>query len=116
MGLAFLAPVLGGIIEASFNVLGALSGPIAGLFILGIFVPKANKYAAIVSFMVADGGECVKKLSDALFYRRIFSQSDINHSLCNNCRWPVHHTTICQVLVSFSHHFHAKWHLQYANE
>ena len=42
VGLAFLVSKFGGVLQASLAINGALSGPILGVFSLGIFVPFAN--------------------------------------------------------------------------
>ncbi|VDK60738.1 unnamed protein product [Anisakis simplex] len=46
--LAFACQVLGGTFNAATSTLGATAGPLAGVFCLGIFFPKANKYGAFI--------------------------------------------------------------------
>ncbi|KAI6213533.1 hypothetical protein M3Y94_00161500 [Aphelenchoides besseyi] len=52
-GMAFLCQLLGGIFQVVIATLGATSGPIAGVFFLGIFFPRANRNGAIVGFFVS---------------------------------------------------------------
>lgn len=73
-GLAFMAPLLGGIIEASasiyrmrfvillhivldiqatFSITGGLFGPLIGLFFLGVFYPRATRVGSLAAFVVA---------------------------------------------------------------
>lgn len=51
--LAFLAPVLGGIVQACFSFMGALSGPLVGFFFLGALVPYAHKWPALISLVIS---------------------------------------------------------------
>jgi sodium-coupled monocarboxylate transporter 8/12 len=51
--MAFACKLLGGIFQVVVATLGATSGPIAGLFFLGVFIPKANRNGAIVGFFVS---------------------------------------------------------------
>jgi len=46
VGMAFLAGSFSGLLAASLVVFGAASGPILGVFILGIFMPFVNKYVS----------------------------------------------------------------------
>ncbi|KAI6186560.1 Sodium/solute symporter family and Sodium/solute symporter, subgroup family-containing protein [Aphelenchoides besseyi] len=66
-GMAFLCQLLGGIFQVELKncvndqpslqvviaTLGATSGPIAGVFFLGIFFPRANRNGALVGFLVS---------------------------------------------------------------
>ncbi|KAM8874104.1 sodium/iodide cotransporter isoform 1-T4 [Spinachia spinachia] len=45
-----------GVLQASFTVMGVVSGPILGVFILGMFVPATNRRGAFSGFLV---GFCV---------------------------------------------------------
>ncbi|XP_018019225.2 sodium-coupled monocarboxylate transporter 1 [Hyalella azteca] len=47
MGFAVLASKLGGLVQATAAVFGALSGPVLGLFVLGVMVPHCSKKGAI---------------------------------------------------------------------
>ncbi|CAD5218196.1 unnamed protein product [Bursaphelenchus okinawaensis] len=51
--LAFCCKFLGGIFYVVIATLGATSGPIAGVFLLGLLVPKANKNGALFGFFVS---------------------------------------------------------------
>ena len=42
VGLAFMVSKFGGVLQASLAINGALSGPVLGVFSLGLFVPFAN--------------------------------------------------------------------------
>lgn len=48
--MAFVCKLLGGIFQVVVATLGATSGPIAGLFFLGLFFPSANRNGAVVGF------------------------------------------------------------------
>jgi len=48
IALAFACHNLGGIFHVVVTILGATTGPLVGLFFLGIFFPRANKYGAFV--------------------------------------------------------------------
>uniref|UniRef100_A0AC34RLT9 Sodium-coupled monocarboxylate transporter 1 n=1 Tax=Panagrolaimus sp. JU765 TaxID=591449 RepID=A0AC34RLT9_9BILA len=52
-GLSFLCGYMGGIYLALMTVLTAATGPLVGLFFLGIFFPKANKNGAFAGVIVA---------------------------------------------------------------
>lgn len=47
IGLAFLASTLGGLVQATASVFGALSGPTLGVFVLGVMFPHCGKRGAI---------------------------------------------------------------------
>uniref|UniRef100_A0A914WGZ5 Sodium-coupled monocarboxylate transporter 1 n=1 Tax=Plectus sambesii TaxID=2011161 RepID=A0A914WGZ5_9BILA len=44
--LAFAAGPMGGIIKSSVNMMGALAGPLIGIFCLGVFFPSTNSKSA----------------------------------------------------------------------
>ncbi|XP_037079494.1 sodium-coupled monocarboxylate transporter 1-like [Pollicipes pollicipes] len=48
LAMGFLASQLGGVLQASLAVTGAVSGPILGVFTLGILVPFANAKVCLV--------------------------------------------------------------------
>ncbi|KAI1708197.1 sodium:solute symporter family domain-containing protein [Ditylenchus destructor] len=51
--MAFGCHNMGGIFHVAITFLGASTGPLVGLFFLGIFFPKANKYGAYAGFLSA---------------------------------------------------------------
>ncbi|CAL8102774.1 unnamed protein product [Orchesella dallaii] len=51
MGLAFCAQNLGAIYSATFAVVGATSGALYGVFIMGLFIPFVNGIGAIVGML-----------------------------------------------------------------
>lgn len=51
--MAYACKLLGGIFQVVVATLGATSGPIAGLFFLGLFFPKANRNGAVIGFFVS---------------------------------------------------------------
>ncbi|XP_037080770.1 sodium-coupled monocarboxylate transporter 1-like [Pollicipes pollicipes] len=53
IGLAFMVSQLGGVLQAALAINGALSGPILGVFCLGIFVPFSNGKGAVVGMLTA---------------------------------------------------------------
>lgn len=50
IGIAFLAQLLGGVLQAALTVIGLLGGPLLGLFSLGMFTINANQKGAVVGF------------------------------------------------------------------
>ncbi|KAK0423747.1 hypothetical protein QR680_008307 [Steinernema hermaphroditum] len=50
---AFAAKPLGGIIKSSLSLLGALIGPVLGLFFLGVFFTRVSTKATVCSFLLA---------------------------------------------------------------
>uniref|UniRef100_A0A914HJ04 Sodium/solute symporter n=1 Tax=Globodera rostochiensis TaxID=31243 RepID=A0A914HJ04_GLORO len=55
-GMAFACTNLGGIFNVVLTIIGATSGPLVGLFFLGIFFPGANKIGAFVAFVLSTVG------------------------------------------------------------
>jgi Na+/proline symporter len=51
--MAFGCSSLGSIYHVVLTVLGATTGPVVGLFFLGIFVPRANKIGAFFGLTVS---------------------------------------------------------------
>ncbi|XP_049944440.1 putative sodium-dependent multivitamin transporter [Schistocerca serialis cubense] len=45
LGLAFMAQFLGGVLQASLTIFGAIGGPVLGFFSLGMFLSHANEPA-----------------------------------------------------------------------
>lgn len=51
IGLAFLVPYFGSLLEASNSVIGLVGGPLLGLFLLGILVPRATARGALAGWI-----------------------------------------------------------------
>ncbi|ODM97731.1 Sodium-dependent multivitamin transporter [Orchesella cincta] len=52
IGMAFLAANFDGVLGASIVLNGSVAGPLLGVFLLGLLVPFANKWGAIVGMLV----------------------------------------------------------------
>ncbi|XP_071507609.1 sodium-dependent multivitamin transporter-like [Diadema antillarum] len=52
MGLAFLASKMGTLIQMANTILGALGGPVLGVFTLGILCPRSNTGGALIGLLV----------------------------------------------------------------
>jgi len=67
VALTFVAEQLGGVLQATFTIFGVIGGPLLGLFSLGMFTTRANKWGALtglwlglaVSFIVGFGASIV---------------------------------------------------------
>lgn len=53
LALAFLAKSMGSLVQAALGISGAITGPILGIFTLGMFVERANETGAIVGTVSA---------------------------------------------------------------
>lgn len=53
MGVAFLASKMGGLVQATASVFGALSGPTLGVFLLAIMFPHCNRKGAIAGVVLS---------------------------------------------------------------
>ncbi|KAF4533194.1 hypothetical protein B566_EDAN001736 [Ephemera danica] len=51
IGLAFAVSNMTGLIQTTFTLTGAVSGPLLGTFLLALFIPWANKYGAILGIL-----------------------------------------------------------------
>nr|XP_023672589.1 sodium-coupled monocarboxylate transporter 1 isoform X1 [Paramormyrops kingsleyae] len=51
IGMAGIASVMGGILQAAISIMGISGGPVLGLFSLGILCPFANSVGALVGFL-----------------------------------------------------------------
>uniref|UniRef100_A0A0M3I9M8 Sodium-coupled monocarboxylate transporter 1 n=1 Tax=Ascaris lumbricoides TaxID=6252 RepID=A0A0M3I9M8_ASCLU len=52
--LAFTAEPLGGILRVCISVMGAMSGPFVGIFVLAMFWPRAGFMATFISFIISN--------------------------------------------------------------
>jgi len=55
LGLAFIVPRLGTLVEASNKVIGIVGGPLLGLFLLGMITRRANGKGAVIGWLVGEG-------------------------------------------------------------
>ncbi|XP_031621165.1 putative sodium-dependent multivitamin transporter isoform X3 [Contarinia nasturtii] len=53
VGIAFLAQYLGGILQVSFSIFGAIGGPLFGIFTLGMFTMRGNQRGAIAGLLIS---------------------------------------------------------------
>ncbi|XP_046573233.1 sodium-coupled monocarboxylate transporter 1-like [Haliotis rubra] len=53
IGLAFLAGNFGNMLQLSYIIMSVFDGPVFGVFILGMFFPRANKWGAICGYMAS---------------------------------------------------------------
>ncbi|XP_066524968.1 sodium-coupled monocarboxylate transporter 1 [Hoplias malabaricus] len=51
IGMAGLASVMGGLLQAAISIVGTISGPLLGLFTLGIFFPSANSKGGLAGLV-----------------------------------------------------------------
>lgn len=54
IGLAFVAGSVGSILKAAFAMSGALSGPLLGVFTMGLLLPLSNKKGALVGLLLGE--------------------------------------------------------------
>ncbi|KAG8578428.1 hypothetical protein GDO81_010487 [Engystomops pustulosus] len=52
IGMAGLASLMGGLLQAALSIFGMIGGPLLGLFSLGIFFPFVNSLGALVGLLV----------------------------------------------------------------
>ncbi|XP_076801198.1 sodium-coupled monocarboxylate transporter 1-like [Clavelina lepadiformis] len=55
IGMAYIASLLGGVLEAALSILGLVGGPLIGVFTLGLIFPFANSLGAFVGLLAGVG-------------------------------------------------------------
>ena len=53
IGMAFMASKLGSVLQAGMTIAGGMSGPVFGIFILGIAFPRVGKAGAWTGLIIA---------------------------------------------------------------
>ena len=53
--LTYVVSYLGSILNAGLSLFGVLEGPIMGVFVLGLFLPKANRRGGLIGFLTGLG-------------------------------------------------------------
>ena len=51
IAMGFIASTLGGVLSVALIVNGAVTGPLLGVFVLGVFVPFVNKHVRRMSIV-----------------------------------------------------------------
>ena len=53
IGMAFLASGLGTVMQAGMTILGAMNGPVFGIFLVAIGMPKVGKLGAWAGLIIS---------------------------------------------------------------
>ncbi|XP_046352870.1 sodium-dependent multivitamin transporter-like [Haliotis rufescens] len=91
IAFAFLVSQLGGILQATYTVASITSGPLFGLFILGMFFPRANKWGALVGSLTSLGVMCWIGMGAFLTRASYVPPSPF---ITSGCNWNVTQSTI----------------------
>ncbi|XP_077482936.1 sodium-coupled monocarboxylate transporter 1-like [Amblyomma americanum] len=67
IGLAFVAGTVGSILKAAFAMSGALSGPLLGVFTMGLLIPPCNKKGALTGLLLGEA-MCLWVVVGSLLY------------------------------------------------
>ncbi|XP_067672707.1 sodium-coupled monocarboxylate transporter 1-like [Haliotis asinina] len=94
VAFAFMVSRLGGILQATYTVASITSGPLFGLFILGMFFPRANKWGAWAGSLTSLGMMCWIGLGAFVTRASYVPPSSF---ITSGCNWNVTQSTLVDV-------------------
>ncbi|XP_071113062.1 sodium-dependent multivitamin transporter-like [Haliotis cracherodii] len=89
IGLAFVASTLGNVLQISYAILSTLDGPLFGIFILGMFFPRANKWGALFGYI--SGLLFLSWLGIGAYMYDV--NTPMSHFSVHGCNWNVTNST-----------------------
>ncbi|XP_071115367.1 sodium-coupled monocarboxylate transporter 2-like [Haliotis cracherodii] len=90
IGLAFVAGNFGNMLQLSYIIMSVFDGPVFGVFVLGMFFPRANKWGALCGYICSL--VFMTWISVGAFFNGV--TAPVSHLSVHGCNWNATNSTM----------------------